>query len=525
MADKHLQKNIILLINQTLVIIFLIFEIGIGTRQGISALAQFLVITMLLSLAAYISLSNLNGNKILSSFSALLILVAWYFLFVIDESSFFAYLSGYMIPLVIFGLIKFLLCFLFQDGVYLYKKQIDTILLTFALLPVILKPFDESLFALTHLLQYIVSFLCCLTIIVMQRKCVWFFLRSEWKNLVPSICVFASVMAFYIMAFRNEPSYLKNSGMFLIICLPLWSVFKVAYHSNESIVAHMPLSTIQSKIVLLLTLSFLCGITVLFGLDSMFLLLTVQVVLWFLILYYLFTIWNITERTVKSESRHLPYAYALSQIEKEEELKKQFSTFLHDEVLQDLLSIKNLMSKSERTDVRELIGDTLEKLNRTVREEMQDYHSVMLKTLSLKENYINLLCELAQKFDIRHVDVIFECIDDLFLVVPYHIIIYRTIRELVTNAYKHSDCTKIHVILTQINEQIELTVKDNGKGCAKDLQEAMEQHKGKGLLSLQEQIVSLDGYFSVVDSDSQGVCIQISLPMKGEGSYQYFARR
>jgi two-component system secretion system sensor histidine kinase SalK len=183
------------------------------------------------------------------------------------------------------------------------------------------------------------------------------------------------------------------------------------------------------------------------------------------------------------------------------------------------------MSKAERPEVQTLIRETLDKLNRTVREEMQDYHSVMLKNLTLKENYDNLLSELAQKFDVRHAEVIFECADDLFLAMPYHLVLSRAIRELVTNAYKHANCTKIHVTLTQINDSIDLTATDNGNAWEKDLQNAMELRKGKGLLSLQEMITSLGGQFTVSDAKPQGICVRVSLPMKGDGSYQYFAHR
>ena len=41
------------------------------------------------------------------------------------------------------------------------------------------------------------------------------------------------------------------------------------------------------------------------------------------------------------------YTSALNRLRHEEELKTEFANFLHDEVLQDLLSIKNMTSKSD----------------------------------------------------------------------------------------------------------------------------------------------------------------------------------
>ncbi len=39
------------------------------------------------------------------------------------------------------------------------------------------------------------------------------------------------------------------------------------------------------------------------------------------------------------------YEYSLQQIKREEDLRKDFSNYLHDDVLQDLLSVKNLLKR------------------------------------------------------------------------------------------------------------------------------------------------------------------------------------
>jgi two-component system secretion system sensor histidine kinase SalK len=99
------------------------------------------------------------------------------------------------------------------------------------------------------------------------------------------------------------------------------------------------------------------------------------------------------------------------------------------------------------------------------------------------------------------------------------------IKELVTNAFKHSGGSKLRVILTQTDGQIELTVKDNGNAAATSVQAALDSRQGKGLLSIQEQSVSLGGRFTVTENKPKGLCVSIALPMKGEGSYQHFIGR
>lgn len=526
MAGKYLRKNFLLLINQSAVIGFLIYKTIAGLQMGPNALVWFGFITAMLAGAAYVALFNMNNNPVLYSFSGLLILSSWYFLFAFDNSVIFSFLFALIGPVIIWSLIRFVLQFVFQGDAYTYKKQIDIVLFLAALLPVVLKPFNDRWYALFYLLQFTISFICCIAVIVIQRKRVAFFIRCEWKNLLPSFSVFIAAMILYAIIFRDEPKYLENNGLFLIICLPLWSVFKIAFTSHKNISPHIPLSMPQRAVMLFALVAFICGIAALMKLDIAFILLALQVVLWFFIGYYLFLTLNAKKNKMQTgtDQSNL-HAYALSRIEKEEALKNEFSNFLHDDVLQDILSLKNLMGKSERPEVQKLIVQTLDNLNTVVREQMQDYHPVLLKSLSLKENYANLLSAISQRFQPNNVDMLFDCDDGLFLIVPYDLVIYRMIKELVANAFKHSGCSILRVILTQTDGMIDLTVKDNGSVSANIVQGSLDIHKGRGLFSIQEQTSLLGGQLTIAKNEPKGLCIRVLLPMKGEDSYQRFIGR
>ena len=127
------------------------------------------------------------------------------------------------------------------------------------------------------------------------------------------------------------------------------------------------------------------------------------------------------------------YKSALRQLQQEEALKTEFANFLHDDVLQDLLAVKNMVSKAYRPDIQDVITETLDNLNIHIREQMQDYHPVLLKNLTIKENYMNLIEAVAQGFPQKNVSISFECPDSLFLVEPYTLLVYRLIKELFPN--------------------------------------------------------------------------------------------
>lgn len=218
------------------------------------------------------------------------------------------------------------------------------------------------------------------------------------------------------------------------------------------------------------------------------------------------------------------YNAALKQLQKKESLKSEFSNFLHDDVLQDLLSIKNMMGKARRTDVQEIITQTLEDLNTLIRKQMQDYHPVILKNLTVKENFQNLIESISLSYPQNKFLISFDCSDALFLVEPYDLLIYRFIKELVTNIYKHSDGNHVWITLLQEKGLIELNVSDNGTTEANSLNN-VDVKKHKGFLSIREEVTSMDGCITVYDNTPHGICIRIILPMKGDDSYQYFVSR
>ena len=202
-------------------------------------------------------------------------------------------------------------------------------------------------------------------------------------------------------------------------------------------------------------------------------------------------------------------------------LKTEFSNFLHDDVLQDLLSVKNMIAKAHRPDIREILIETLDNLNTLIREQMQDYHPVILKNLTAKENYQNLMEAISQSFPQRNIVISFDCSDALFLVEPYNVLIYRLLKELLTNVFKHSTGNRAWVMLTQENSTIELCVSDDGNASSDDLL-AIDKSKHKGIASIAEQVNNMDGSMTFSDNVPHGICIKITLPMKGDVSYQYF---
>ena len=182
------------------------------------------------------------------------------------------------------------------------------------------------------------------------------------------------------------------------------------------------------------------------------------------------------------------------------------------------------MKKAGHPDIQKIITETLDNMNTYIREQMQDYRPAMLSKLTVKKNYQNLLAYISQSFPHRNIRITFECPDSLFLAAPYDIFVYRLLKELVTNIYKHSAGEKAWITLTQDNGVIALCVRDNGTADADTLSPAdLSKHRGLALVT--ERVNNMDGSIKIANNFSHGICIQITLPMKGDVSYQYFISR
>lgn len=88
------------------------------------------------------------------------------------------------------------------------------------------------------------------------------------------------------------------------------------------------------------------------------------------------------------------------------------------------------------------------------------------------------------------------------------------IQELVTNALKHANATEISIQVSQIDNELDIIVEDNGKGFDK-----LTVTKGIGLKSIEERVKRLGGNYNIESGSGAGAIVFIDVPLKRpEGS-------
>jgi signal transduction histidine kinase len=87
--------------------------------------------------------------------------------------------------------------------------------------------------------------------------------------------------------------------------------------------------------------------------------------------------------------------------------------------------------------------------------------------------------------------------------------IYRIAQEAVTNAIRHSDAEVIELSLKILDGCVELKVRDNGKGMARE-----PVGSGMGLMTMRRRAEMIDADFSIQASPGGGTLVRCSVPLE-----------
>jgi PAS domain S-box-containing protein len=88
--------------------------------------------------------------------------------------------------------------------------------------------------------------------------------------------------------------------------------------------------------------------------------------------------------------------------------------------------------------------------------------------------------------------------------------IFRIFQETLTNVARHAKATKVSVSLKEKDEQIKLTVKDNGRGIT---EEEITHPKSYGLIGITERAKILNGHSIIEGVRGKGTTVTVTIPI------------
>jgi PAS domain S-box-containing protein len=203
----------------------------------------------------------------------------------------------------------------------------------------------------------------------------------------------------------------------------------------------------------------------------------------------------------------------------QEEERKRVARELHDDLNQRMavlsIELEQLVQKTQKPiNFRERVKKLqvqAQEISTVIHHLSYKLHPSKLDHLGLATAVRSLCDEMSQndkpKIVLHEIDIPAELPKEVKLC------IFRIAQEVLRNCVKHSGADSVQVILRKTDDNICLSVSDNGRGFDPDSEES---HKGLGLISMEERLRIVGGEMSIWSQPMCGTRIDVSVPLSCE---------
>jgi signal transduction histidine kinase len=236
---------------------------------------------------------------------------------------------------------------------------------------------------------------------------------------------------------------------------------------------------------------------------------------------------DITERK-RAEQKVFEYQKRLKQLTAklmlaEERERRHIAGEIHDEISQTLAMAKIKLDTLLNSPLSEASAVILEEINSSVKKVIQETRTLtfelsnpILYELGFEAAVAEWLNDKVQKkpgiATEFHNDGLPKPLDD-----DLKVMLFRNVRELLTNCIKHASAGKIMVGLHRIDDSIQVIVEDNGVGFdTAQLSTTVSKKSKFGLFSIRENMENTDGRFEIESKPGAGCKAIITAPLKNQ---------
>lgn len=202
--------------------------------------------------------------------------------------------------------------------------------------------------------------------------------------------------------------------------------------------------------------------------------------------------------------------------------RKRLSRELHDELGQSLMVMKLRLGfiganlPSQQTKLHEECKEGVEYIDQVienVRRLSRDLSPAILEDFGLSAALRWLINNFAKRYNMK---VTIDMIDtDSLLPLGSHIVVYRTVQEVLTNIGKHSQAKNVSVSIIEDKGNILLSIEDDGIGFdEKSLDAKGLEARGLGLETMKGRCRMVGGILEIWTKEGEGTRITLSIPVK-----------
>jgi signal transduction histidine kinase len=198
----------------------------------------------------------------------------------------------------------------------------------------------------------------------------------------------------------------------------------------------------------------------------------------------------------------------------EAEERRRIGRELHDEAGQSLLLLRLQLEMIERDAAAELrprLAEARGVAEHTV-EELRRIVAALSPAVLERLGLAAALRQLAARFRKMHSAEIRVRISGAWKQLSQQAqeVIYRVAQESLQNIAKHSEATRVNLLVQSTDKSIRLSVSDNGAGFKKEA--ALSKPMSFGLAGMRERAALLQGDLTIRSAPGKGVTVMLELP-------------
>lgn len=209
----------------------------------------------------------------------------------------------------------------------------------------------------------------------------------------------------------------------------------------------------------------------------------------------------------------------------QEDEKKRFALELHDGIIQSLIGIWYRLQRITRSnnkaprdwyeeinDLTALLGEQIE----DTRHIIYDLRPVILDNYGLVPALESYSKKMQDQYNIKIQLALGK--ENVRFPSKIEITLYRIYQEVLTNVVKHSGATEVKVKFSYHENEVRLSIIDNGLGLSDLTQQQCQTGKHLGLASIRERTLLLNGTSKIHSEPGKGTQVYVLIPYEKDTS-------
>jgi signal transduction histidine kinase len=202
----------------------------------------------------------------------------------------------------------------------------------------------------------------------------------------------------------------------------------------------------------------------------------------------------------------------------QEELRKEISRELHDEVVQTLIGINvelSALRKGAIVDVRTMkkIGYTQRLVEKSVIEVhrfARELRPAVLDDLGLIPALHAYIKSLAERAKVKIQMTAFGGVEALGD--NERTVLFRVAQEALTNVARHARATQVKISIRRISGSVRMEISDNGKSFLVEKTVTAKNPKRLGLVGMKERVEMVGGKLTIESMRGKGTTVCAEIP-------------